>query len=499
MVVVARVAPRQALADEHRIVEVDELHVAGRERPDRLDERPRRGAVVGRTAVVRPAPALALSLRSSRTSTSRPPRACRGPAMFPPCSRLDVAERDAAVPGRDLVAGGGLDVGDRGGGRPSSRSRCRRCSRTGPSSSTAAISKCHDQVAPRRGRRPAGDRQPRVLLEARGPPGASTPVDAVGDDRGQALGSQLGLEREHRGAACCPTPAASPAGPRSSRDDPVGRHAVRGLEGADAGRRRRREHAVDADRLPAAASRPWSAARPRRGRPGSAMGNRAGRRRPARTAAERPTARTTASGSVRRRDGASRQGYRARSTHRGGVASRDGAHHRRRRAARRPARRSGDAGREPARPAPHQPLAGRREPDRGRDRGAGRPPDRADRARRGHRRRGHPGRAAGARSARGRSLQVVALDSRRGGPGGGRRVPNPAVRSRAGPDAARRATGARCPTPTARSTSSTPRWCSITCPRSTPAVPRARWPASRGSGSSSTTSSAAGWAGSARG
>src|SRR6187397_1584028 len=46
VVVVAGEPARQALADQHRVVEVDELDVARRCCPDRFDQRARRGTVV---------------------------------------------------------------------------------------------------------------------------------------------------------------------------------------------------------------------------------------------------------------------------------------------------------------------------------------------------------------------------------------------------------------------------------------------------------------------
>ena len=53
VVVVAGELDRQALADEHRIVEVDELHVARRRGPDRLDQLTRGRAVVRGVVPVR--------------------------------------------------------------------------------------------------------------------------------------------------------------------------------------------------------------------------------------------------------------------------------------------------------------------------------------------------------------------------------------------------------------------------------------------------------------
>src|SRR4051812_14737432 len=47
VVVVAAEPGREALADEDRIVEVDDLDVTRRIRPESLDHRPRRGPVVG--------------------------------------------------------------------------------------------------------------------------------------------------------------------------------------------------------------------------------------------------------------------------------------------------------------------------------------------------------------------------------------------------------------------------------------------------------------------
>ena len=80
--------------------------------------------------------------------------------------------------------------------------------------------------------------------------------------------------------------------------------------------------------------------------------------------------------------------------------------------------------------------------------------DEPDPARRRDRRRGHPAGAPRAGAARGRRLSVVALDSRPGGPRGGRaRDARPARRPRA--RAARRRRARRSPSPTGRSTSPT--------------------------------------------
>ena len=138
-----------------------------------------------------------------------------------------------------------------------------------------------------------------------------------------------------------------------------------------------------------------------------------------------------------------------------------GAHHRRRRAARRPARRSVRVDGQPARPAPGQSLARRREPDRTGHRGAGRASSRADPARRRHRRRRHPGRSPGARRAA--IAPVVDRGHRQPARGPGRGCDRPRPRWRRRPaSSCTSATAWRCPTPIARSTSSTPRWCSIT-------------------------------------
>ena len=121
------------------------------------------------------------------------------------------------------------------------------------------------------------------------------------------------------------------------------------------------------------------------------------------------------------------------------------------------------AGRQPARPAPDQPLARRGAAERGRDRCAGRASRRADPARRRDRRRRHPDGAAGpGRRARARGLSIVAHRQPARGPRRGRARHTRPSRSPTG-SSSTSATGGRSPSPTGRSTSPTPRWSSTTC------------------------------------
>ena len=147
-----------------------------------------------------------------------------------------------------------------------------------------------------------------------------------------------------------------------------------------------------------------------------------------------------------------------------------------------------------------QPLARRGRPERRGDRGPGRPSRRAHDARRRNGRRRHPAGAPRARAVgAARRWPIVGLDSR---PevlaAAGHRHARTGDRRRA--RASTSATAARCPSPTARSTSSTASLrASITSSR--PRRPRcsARWPASPGWAWSSTTSTAAGSGGWGRG
>ena len=178
-----------------------------------------------------------------------------------------------------------------------------------------------------------------------------------------------------------------------------------------------------------------------------------------------------------------------------------GAQHRRRRAARRPARRPVGAGRQPARPAPGQSLARRREPDRAAPSRRW-PPHRAgaDPARRRDRRRRHPGRLCWRDAAR-RSRRLVDRRHRQParGPGRGRARPRPSVATTPGLELH---VGDGLALPYAdRLVRRRPRLDGAPSPdrRRSRSSSSARWPASRGSGSSSTTSTAAGSAGSGRG
>ena len=62
VVVVTGEAGREALPDQDRVVEVDDLHVAGRRGADLLDQGARGAAVVARQPVVGPRGALVLGV-----------------------------------------------------------------------------------------------------------------------------------------------------------------------------------------------------------------------------------------------------------------------------------------------------------------------------------------------------------------------------------------------------------------------------------------------------
>ena len=123
---------REALADEDRVVEVDELDVARRGRADRLDQRPRGGPVVRREPPVR-APACTGSRRRGSGGCRRRgrPRGSAWPAMLPPCSQLDVADRRRGRGPSPRRPSPPPRAGRSPRPSPSSPCRCRRCSRTG--------------------------------------------------------------------------------------------------------------------------------------------------------------------------------------------------------------------------------------------------------------------------------------------------------------------------------------------------------------------------------
>ena len=128
VVVVTGEPCRQALADEHRIVEVDELHVARRRGPDRLDDRPRGRPVVGRERQFVPQ---CTDPRCRGSAGCRCPGPARGSGGRG-CrrrARSDIADRH-----RPLLAPRTTPRPPRAGRSPrrspSSPCRSRRCSRT---------------------------------------------------------------------------------------------------------------------------------------------------------------------------------------------------------------------------------------------------------------------------------------------------------------------------------------------------------------------------------
>ena len=189
----ARVARREALADEHRVVEVDELHVARRGGPDRLDQRPGRAPVVARQPLVRrPSGTGRSASRIGRTSTSSPCSCVSCPAISPPCwkptsptrsarSRRRRSRRGRARPGRSPRR------------CPSWPDRCRRCSRT--SSCPHRPLEMAQQSPPGERVRPTRRREVRWRWKA-GPRRAS-PSSAADRQAGPALVVELPLQGAH--------------------------------------------------------------------------------------------------------------------------------------------------------------------------------------------------------------------------------------------------------------------------------------------------------------
>src|SRR4051794_6085129 len=118
MVVVAGEPRRQALADQHRIVEVDELDVAGRGGADEVDERARRGPVIGREPPVRPPRALVLVVADRADVDVEAALVGLVAGDVPAVLEAAVADRDPALGSRGECRGCRLQLADRGAGRP---------------------------------------------------------------------------------------------------------------------------------------------------------------------------------------------------------------------------------------------------------------------------------------------------------------------------------------------------------------------------------------------
>src|SRR4051795_1943550 len=114
VVVVAREPGRPPLADQHRIVEVDELDVSGRRRPDQVDQVPGRCPVVCAGAPVRAPCALVLVRADGPDVDVEPVLVGLVPGDVPAVLEADVTDRHPTVAacgechGRDLELADGI-------------------------------------------------------------------------------------------------------------------------------------------------------------------------------------------------------------------------------------------------------------------------------------------------------------------------------------------------------------------------------------------------------
>src|SRR4051812_44484583 len=118
VVVVAREPGRPPLADQHRIVEVDELDVSGRRRPDQVDQVPGRCPVVCAGAPVRAPCALVLVRADGPDVDVEPVLVGLVPGDVPAVLEADVTDRHPTVAARGECHGRELELADGISGPP---------------------------------------------------------------------------------------------------------------------------------------------------------------------------------------------------------------------------------------------------------------------------------------------------------------------------------------------------------------------------------------------
>src|SRR6185295_17469339 len=163
VVVMTGVVARQALSDQHGIIEIDDLDVAGGRGADRLDERSRRGAVVDRDPVRATPPALALVAPHDPDVDIEAPLVGLMPGHVATVVEADIADGDRTPTSKTHGDGGRTDLSDRRARAPVGRPVADLVA-AHPAAEEGRLEMA-DQVPPRAWIDDAGDRQRRMALE----------------------------------------------------------------------------------------------------------------------------------------------------------------------------------------------------------------------------------------------------------------------------------------------------------------------------------------------